>query len=126
MKKVCLFIAGALISASVAYAQSPVDSSRTQSKDRKKGTSSAYQNYPTKDMRKLNSKDVPNSLRTTLQGSEFKGWESGSVYYNSSTNEYFYQSGNNNVSGNANQKNNNTWYRFDSQGKRIEDPRPKN
>lgn len=67
-------------------------------------------NY-TRDMQVIQSSDVPSSLKSTLQGSEYSGWEDGKVYHNSSTNEYLV------VIGEEDAK----VYRFDSNGSRIED-----
>ena len=36
-------------------------------------------NY-TKDMVKIQATEIPDNLRQTLQGSEYKGWESGTLY----------------------------------------------
>jgi len=134
MKKIILFVAGTLLSVAMVNAQTQSDSSRTKSgtqsgsQSRTNQTqSSNYQNYPTKDMKRVNSSDIPASLRTTLQGQEYSGWENATIYHNSTTGEYAYQptgSGSTSaVSGNSGQKNA-TWYRFDKNGKRIPDPKP--
>lgn len=80
-----------------------------------------YKSYPTKDMIKVKTADIPSTLRTTLQGSEYGGWETGTLYQNSTTKEYSLQlprSG----AGASNNKNNG-WHRFDQQGKMIPDQR---
>jgi anthranilate phosphoribosyltransferase len=136
MKNVIVFIAAMIITTSISYAQT--DSSQAKSKTWQAGTAD-YQDYPTKDMRKLNPNEIPIHLRSTLQGQEYVGWEKGSVYFNSATNEYFYQAGSNSATGlnNAKSKNSsekniqsdkqNTWYRFDSKGRPLRDQRkPKN
>jgi hypothetical protein len=124
MKKLILFIAGAAFSMAVAHAQS--DSSRNTSAGSPTQTTTTYQNYPTKDMKKLAPTEIPASLRTTLQGSEYDGWENGTIYFNSMTNEYVYEpqprtEDNTSAQG----KKRTTWYRFDKSGKRIPDTRPR-
>jgi hypothetical protein len=36
----------------------------------------------------VRSNDIPSSLRITLRGDQYKGWENSTVYRNRSTNEY--------------------------------------
>jgi hypothetical protein len=124
MKKITLFIAAAAFSVAVANAQT--DSLRTTSSGSPTQTTTTYQNYPTKDMKKVAPGEIPASLRTTLQGPEYKGWENGTIYFNSVTNEYSYQAqpaaGNNNSA--QGKKSVATWYRFDKSGKRIPDIKP--
>jgi len=67
-------------------------------------------NY-TKDMEVIQSTDVPASLKSTLQASEYAGWEQGKVYRNTTTNEYLI------VIGDEDAK----VFRFDANGSRIED-----
>jgi len=124
MKKITLFIVAAAFSVAVANAQA--DSLRTTSSGSPTQTTTTYQNYPTRDMKKVVPNEIPASLRTTLQGSEYKGWENGTIYFNSMTNEYSYQAQpaagtNNSTTG---KKNTATWYRFDKSGKRIPDTKP--
>ena len=63
------------------------------------------------DMDAVPSADVPASLRSSLQGSEYSGWEEGKVYRHKTSNEYIV------VIGDENAK----VFRFDSNGKRLED-----
>lgn len=125
MKKLILVIAGTAFSIAMVNAQS--DSIRTKpATTMSKTQSTMYQNYPTRDMKKISSSEIPASLRTTLQGTEYKGWENGTIYLNSTTNEYSYQAapvkGNNSTSKDMNAVG---WYRFDQSGKRITDLNPK-
>jgi hypothetical protein len=119
MKNLVLFIICVIGKGAIAYAQP--DSTRTNP-----STYSVinpnYQSYPTSDMKKLSSEDIPPSLRNTLRESEYKGWENGTVYFNSMTNEYALQS--NPVSAShskSKEKPKTAWYRFDKNGKRIPD-----
>lgn len=85
-------------------------SSDTSSVSGQPPVSDDMSNY-TRDMEVIQSSEVPASLRSTLQGSEYSGWEEGKVYRNSTTNEYLI------VIGEEDAK----VYRFDANGSRIED-----
>ena len=61
---------------------------------------------------KVQSTDVPSNLRTTLNGSQYSGWESGDIYKNESG-EYRLTTGGNGTSGSTTGK---TYY-FDKNGK---------
>jgi len=131
MKKIMII---ACIAGSIAIANAQIDTTDARdSRDLRKAQSqnpqatkqaqTQYQDYPTKDMRRMNSSDVPAGLRTTLQGSEeYKGWENGTVYYNANTKEYFLRNTSPGSSSAATgQKNNAMWYHFDKEGKRVPD-----
>jgi hypothetical protein len=110
MKKVMLTLAGMLfVSVLAVNAQVASDTSST-STNQPSMSSDDQANY-TRDMEVIQSSEVPASLRSTLQGSEYSGWEDGKVYRNSSTNEYLI------VIGDEDAKT----YRFDANGSRIED-----
>lgn len=85
-------------------------SSDTSSVSGQPPVSDDMSNY-TRDMEVIQSSEVPASLRSTLQGSEYSGWEEGKVYRNATTNEYLI------VIGDEDAK----VYRFDANGSRIED-----
>jgi len=139
MKKIILVLV--CTAGSLAMVNAQTDTTRTKSSSQSGSSQSGssqsgsqsnqyaqkqYQNYPTKDMKRINSNDVPSSLKSTLQGSEYKGWESGTIYQNSTTGEYFLQSSPSNGSSSGStsatgSKNNSKWYRFDKNGKRIPD-----
>ena len=120
MKKSILILAAALCLSGAAMAQAtqstqPTDSTgsqvnqtpnqnQTQSQNQSQGQN---QNYK-KDMLKVKSNEVPASLKTTLQGTEYKGWETGTIYRNQNSDMYLLEG-----------KDGKT-YRFDAQGKRIE------
>lgn len=76
-------------------------------------TQQSSDQYIQKDYDAVKSADVPSSLRTTLKGSEYTGWESGSVYRNKTTNGYMVRIGSGDQTKN---------YYFDKGGKRIQDP----
>jgi hypothetical protein len=63
------------------------------------------------EMEAIQSSDVPASLRSSLQGSEYSGWEAGKVYRHKANNEYVV------VIGDEDAK----VYRFDSNGTRVQD-----
>jgi hypothetical protein len=127
MRNVIVFIAAMIITTLV---NAQTDSTQAQSTTWQSGTAN-YQDYPTKEMRKLNTSEIPRDLRSTLQWQEYSGWEKGSVYFNSATNEYFYQPASNSATGLKNagsnksngssSKQNVTWYRFDSKGRPLRD-----
>lgn len=107
MKKLMLTMAGLLLVSLMA-----VNAQVTQDTSSLNQPSTGYQDDMNMDnMEPLQSTDVPASLRSTLQGSEYSGWEEGKVYRNTTSNEYIV------VVGDEDAK----VYRFDSNGQRIED-----
>jgi hypothetical protein len=116
MKQIMIFLASALFTITTVHAQTEGASA----------SSARSQSYPTKDMKKVREKDVPSSLRNTLQEAEYKGWEEGTLYYNQSTGEYALQyvpikAATNDAIQNTNTKSQAVWCRFDKNGKRIPD-----
>jgi hypothetical protein len=109
MKKLMLTIAG-LLFVSVMAVNAQVAQDTTQTSPTSPMSTEESANL-TKDMELVQPTDVPSSLRTTLQGTEYTGWEKGKVYRNTTTNEYLI------VVGDEDAK----VYRFDSNGARIED-----
>jgi hypothetical protein len=108
MKKLMLTIASLLfVSVMAVNAQVSTDTSSVSGQP---PVSDDMSNY-TRDMEVIQSSEVPASLRSTLQGTEYSGWEEGKVYRNSTTNEYLI------VIGDEDAK----VYRFDANGSRIED-----
>jgi hypothetical protein len=117
MKKIMLTMAGALfIGVAAVNAQ---DTTRTQTKSttqtqqqqsiRQSGANSTVP----KGYTQIKSNDLPSSLRTTLQGNEYSGWESGTVYQNRTNNQYLITTG---TGPDAK-----TYY-FDRDGKRVTKP----
>jgi hypothetical protein len=112
MKKVMLTLAGMLFISLVAV--NAQDSTRTTqpSVSQPSTTQQPSQDYQQRDMVKVKSNEVPASLRSTLQGSEYKGWESGTIYRSKSNDNYTVEIGEGTTK---------KTYRFDKSGKRIGD-----
>jgi hypothetical protein len=106
MKKSILILAGVLCLSGAAMAQDPA---QTKDSTNQQTVPSTEQNYK-KDMVKIKSTEVPASLKTTLQGTEYKGWENGTVYRNENSDMYLVEVSNGGTS---------TSYRFDANGKPI-------
>ncbi|HEY5748633.1 MAG TPA: hypothetical protein VIU12_21330 [Chryseolinea sp.] len=116
MKKITLFFASALfLGATSLYAQSQ-DSTATHDKSSKTQSSTSSsrddqsQNY-TKNMSKIQSSEVPANLRTTLQGTQYKGWEKGTIYRSKNNDGYAIEF----KDGNKTKT-----YRFDGEGKPMD------
>lgn len=108
MKKIMLtLVAVFVISMATTYAQS--DSTTTTAKQ----TQSQMQQVP-KGYTAIKVDDVPSSLRTTLGGQEYLGWESGTLYQNRTNNQYLVR-----IGTGADAKS----YYFDNSGKRVKDPK---
>jgi hypothetical protein len=102
MKKLMLLVAGALFIGGVAsYAQDTTGTYRSKQQMDQTKTKTTDQNDHTmksgQDMKgdqsmkgwtKVNSADVPASLRSTLAGSQYSGWEKSSVYVNQAGDRY--------------------------------------
>jgi uncharacterized membrane protein len=107
MKKIMLtLVAVFVISMATTYAQSDTTTTAKQ-------TQSQVQQVP-KGYAAIKVDDVPSSLRTTLGGQEYLGWESGTIYQNRSNNQYLVR-----IGAGADTKS----YYFDNSGKRIKDPK---
>ena len=65
-----------------------------------------------KDMVVIQPTEVPASLRSTLQGSQYKGWESGTIYRNQSSDMFMVEMRDGNQT---------KIYRFDQNGKAVKD-----
>ena len=65
-----------------------------------------------KDMIVIPSAEVPASLRSTLQGSQYKGWEKGTIYRNQSSDMFMVEMRDGDQT---------RIYRFDQNGKAIKD-----
>ncbi len=65
-----------------------------------------------KDMIVIPSADVPASLRSTLQGAQYKGWENGTIYRNQTSDMFMVEMRDGNQT---------KIYRFDQNGKAIKD-----
>jgi hypothetical protein len=104
MKKLKLILASALCMGAVAmYAQDTTGVSGSQDKTGAAkqdkagpGVGAQYQDVnPSqsqdyrKDMTVMQAADVPSSLRSTLQGEQYKGWENNSTIYRSKNNDSY-------------------------------------
>jgi len=67
--------------------------------------------FNAREYTQVQSSDVPASLRTTLGGSNYKGWESGKVYRNNNGEGYYVTTG---MGANAKH------YYFDKEGKAVQ------
>lgn len=90
MKKITLFLASVLfVGVAAMYAQEQ-DTTATDLGQQRKSTATESKDMPssdyTKDMLPIQVTDIPAALRSTLQGSMYKGWENG-TFYRSKTNE---------------------------------------
>jgi hypothetical protein len=118
MKKLVLLFAGMFMLGIVAVNAQQVDTtgvtpSAPSTQQQPSATQQPSDQYIQKDYETVKSADVPSSLRTTLKGSEYTGWESGSVYRNKTNNGYMVRIGSGDQTKN---------YYFDKGGKRIQDP----
>ena len=122
MKKIILIATGVVFSIAVASAQVDTTRSKKQkpSSSYRNSDSTSYRNYPNKDMARVKTANLPSSLHTTLQSGEYTGWETGTIYFNSKTNEYLLQLPPGN-SSNTSAGTKTGWYRFDTSGKLIQD-----
>ncbi len=111
MKKAILILAGALCLSGAVMAQDTTRTQPTQPTQPNQTTQTPDQNYK-KDMVQIKSTEVPASLKTTLQGSQYKGWEAGTVYRNQNSDMYLVEM----KEGSNPPKT----YRFDANGKVIE------
>jgi hypothetical protein len=101
MKKLMLIVAGALFIGGVAsYAQDTtgtyrskqqMDQTKTKAADQKDHMKSGQEMRGDQSMKgwtKVNSADLPASLRSTLSSSQYSGWENSSVYVNQAGDRY--------------------------------------
>lgn len=116
MKKIMLTLAGALF-IGVAAVNAQSDTTDTKEKTRQsQATPQPSQNAQSsipKGYTMIKSNELPSSLRTTLQGNEYYGWESGTVYQNRTNNQYLVTVGTG--------PDTKTYY-FDRNGKRVTKP----
>ena len=86
------FLAAALIvSASAsAFAQQPTEDTRPSQSQQQQQPSNQFNS---RDYTRIQSSEVPASLRTTLQSDTYKGWESGTIYRHNNGNGYYITTG---------------------------------
>ncbi len=75
-------------------------------------TQQPSQNYQ-KDMVKIQSSEVPDNLRTTLQDTQYKGWEKSTIYRSKNNDMYLIET--------KDESNRTKTHRFDNSGKAIKD-----
>ena len=121
MKKTTLLLAGMLfVGVSASFAQQDTTSQRrpaqstqpqTPQSDNARQRDAASQNQNqdyTKDMVKIQQADLPENVRTTLKGNQYKGWESGTIYRSKNGDGYLIET----KDGNRTQV-----HRFDANGR---------
>jgi len=103
MKKLMLTIAAVFcLSAVAVHAQDP----------QKKDTTQQSQNFR-EDMTVIQSSEIPETLRTTLQDAQYAGWETGTIYTSKAKDSYV-------VEIKDATTNKSKTFRFDANGKPIE------
>jgi hypothetical protein len=111
-----LLTAAFIVGATVVATAQQTDTTKThqqQSRSQQDQQGQSSNQFNAKDYTELQANDVPASLRSTLKGDEYKGWESGKVYRRNNGDGYYVTTG----SGN-NAKN----YYFDKSGKATSAP----
>ena len=107
MKKIILIIAGAFcLSAFALQAQA-------QDGPKKDTISTEPSQSYREDMVKITADDLPAAVRSTLQGAEYKGWETSTIYRNSTGETYIVE-----ITGDDRQV---KTYKFDANGRPIEE-----
>ena len=110
-KLIFTFAAMLLIGVAAVKAQDTLNTNKPKPENQ-----SSYNQDVPKNYFIMKMEDVPASLRTTLRGDEYTGWESGTVYQNRSNNQYMVRVGTGNDAKS---------YYFDRTGKRVKDPQSK-
>jgi hypothetical protein len=106
MKKIILIVAGAFcLSAFALQAQA-------QDGPKKDTTSILSQSYR-EDMVKITADDLPAAVKATLQGAEYKGWETSNIFRNPTGEMYIVE-----ITGDDKQV---KTFKFDANGRPIEE-----
>ena len=107
MKKIILIIVGAFCLSAFAI--------NAQAQDGPKQDTTGIQPSQSfrEDMVKITADDLPAAVKSTLQGAEYKGWETGNIYRNANGDVYSVE-----ITGDDRQV---KTYKFDATGKPIED-----
>jgi hypothetical protein len=115
MKKVILSLAGMMMFG-VVCVNAQTDSVQTAPEhptmQQPPAEGSPSTSYRSEDKVRVPASQVPTALRQTLKSSKYTGWENSTVYLNKSTNEYSVDLMDGNVL---------KTYRFDQNGKAIEE-----
>jgi len=93
-----LFTAALIVSASAAaFAQQDTTRAAQQPQSQSQQPQSPNQQpseqFNVKEYSELKSSDAPASLRTTLQGDQYKGWEDGKLYRQNNGQGYYLSTG---------------------------------
>jgi hypothetical protein len=107
MKKIILIIAGAFCLSAFALQAQAQDGPKKDTI-----TTQPSQSYRD-DMVKITEDDLPAAVRSTLQGAEYKGWETSNLYRNSTGEIYMVE-----ITGDDRQV---KTYKFDPNGRPIEE-----
>ena len=107
MKKIILIIAGAFCLSAFAV--------EVQAQDGPKQDTTGIQPSQNlrEDMVKITSDELPEAVKATLQGAQYKGWETGNIYRSQTGEMYTVE-----ITGDDRQVKS---YKFDATGKPIED-----
>ena len=107
MKKIILIVAGAFcLSAFALQAQA-------QDGPKKDTTSIQPSQSYRDDMVKITADDLPEAVKSTLQGAEYKGWEASNIFRNATGEMYIVE-----ITGDDKQV---KTYKFDANGRPIEE-----
>jgi hypothetical protein len=117
MKFKNLFAAALIVSASAAaFAQQDTTRAaqpQSQSQQPQSPNQQPSDQFNVKDYSEVQTSEVPASLRTTLQGDQYKGWESGKLYRQNNGQGYYLSTGTGTSAKN---------YYFDKDGKAMKGP----
>lgn len=112
MKKFTLLFAGMLMfSIAVVHAQDAKDTTKVAPQDQ--SINQPTDQYIQKEYMQVQASEIPASLRTTLKGTEYTGWENGMLYRNKTSKGYLIRISEGTMTSN---------YYFDKSGKRVQDP----
>ena len=116
MKKLILITSCVALFAATSFAQDTTKTRTQQQPQQQKESNQMRKDENMKGWTKVESTDVPSNLRTTLSGSQYSGWESGTIYRNEAGDTYRLQTSGNNPK---------TYY-FDRNGKATTKPNKTN
>ena len=112
-----LFTVALIVSASAAFAQQDtthaVQQPQSQSQQPQSPNQQPSEQFNVKEYSEIQSSELPASLRTTLQGDEYKGWENGKLYRQNNGQSYYLNIGTANSTKN---------YYFDKNGISMKGP----
>ncbi len=118
MKKIFFIAAASVLSVTAMMAQQSVPSPTGQT-DSLRNNGSAK--VDTTSLVRVKSAAIPTGLRSTLKDKQYSGWEKGTLYQDPKTKGYILQFS----TETAGTSKNPNWYKFDSKGKLIPEPKMK-